>query len=131
MRKLFKKHEQKFKFLLAGIWNTIFGFGLFTALFYLLPAVHYLIIAIISTVIGTTNAYISYKFFVFRTKGNYLKEYLRFYVVYGVAIALNLVTLPIMVEILHIHPVVAQGLSIFITFLVSYNGHKHFSFKAG
>jgi len=84
---------------------------------------------IISNILSITNAYISYKFFVFRTKGNFLREYARFYVVYGASILFSLILLPLSVELLHIHPVVAQAAIIAITIVISYTGHKNFSFK--
>lgn len=83
----------------------------------------------ISNVMSITNAYAGYKIFVFKTKGNYLREYFRFYVVYGVALCMNYIVLPICVELLKMSPLVAQALLTAITVTSSYLGHKHFSFR--
>ena len=83
---------------------------------------------LVSNILSITNAYIGYKIFVFKTKGNYLKEYLRFYAVYGVSILLNIVLLFLAVELLKANPVVAQAVVIWLTVIISYLGHKHFSF---
>jgi putative flippase GtrA len=85
-------------------------------------------ILVITNIIGLTNAYICYKLFVFRTKGNVLREYSRFYLVYGTSIAINFILLPVLVELFHIHPLIAQASMIFFTVIVSYFGHKRFSF---
>lgn len=119
-------------YLLVGGWNTAFGYLVFLALYYLFVSrIHYLIIFVISNIISITNAYIGYKIFVFKTKGNYLKEYARFYLVYGGAMALNFILLPVCVELLKISPPAAQGGLIFITIIYSYLGHKNYSFNVG
>ena len=48
----------------------------------------------VSTPIGITVAFLCYKHFVFRTKGNYLKEWLRCFAVYSVSFPMGLVILP-------------------------------------
>lgn len=131
MKRLYKKHQEKINYLLVGGWNTVFGYGVFVSLYYLFAAkVHYLVIWLISNILAITNAYIGYKAFVFKTRGNYLLEYLRVYVVYGGSMALNLIYLPFCVEILKITPPVAQAGWIAVNFVFSYLGHKHFSFSS-
>lgn len=130
MRRLYQRHKEKIDYLLVGGWNTIFGYLTFLALYYMLAArVHYLILLVISNVLSITNAYIGYKIFVFKTRGNYLREYLRFYVVYGIALVLNLILLPVCVELFRLSPPLAQGGLIFINVIFSYLGHKNFSFR--
>lgn len=130
MRKLYHQHWEKVNYLLVGGWNTIFGYAAFVALYFLLAdRIHYLILLIVSNILGITNAYIGYKIFVFKTRGDYWREYMRFYVVYGSATALNFVLLLVCVEVLKLSPPVAQGGLIFLNVIFSYFGHKHFSFK--
>lgn len=130
MKALYQEHKQKIDYLLVGGWNTIFGYFVFLVLYYLLAAkIHYLLLLVVSNILSITNAYIGYKIFVFKTKGNYLKEYLRFYMVYGTIMVLNLVLLTFCVEILRILPPLALGGLTFINVVFSYFGHKHFSFS--
>jgi putative flippase GtrA len=130
MKQFITKHEQKIRYLMIGGWNTVFGYGVFAGLyFWLSNSVHYLFILSLSYIISITNAYIGYKLFVFKTRGNILREYFRFYLVYGVSFIFNLATLSLFVETLNFNMYVAQAIVTLITILGSYMLHKNFSFK--
>lgn len=130
VKRLYKRHRQKINYLLVGIWNTIFGYSLFIALYYFFGnRMHYMLIWGVSTVLSITNAYFGYRAFVFQTTGNYWREYFKFYVVYSGSMVINLVLLPLCVEMFKISPPLAQGGLIFLSVGFSYFGHKHFSFR--
>jgi len=132
MRRIYHRHKEKINYFIVGVWNTIFGYGIYALLYYAFsPSVHYLLLLLPSYIISITNAYIGYKIFVFKTKGNYLKEYLKFYVVYAFGLVVNLLLLPLFVEVSGLNPVVAQAMVIPFMVCVSYLGHKHFSFRVG
>ncbi len=64
------------RYLVVGIWNTAFGYATF-ALFNLLlegrvPA-SYMVASLLASVINITVAFLGYKWFVFKTRGNYLQ----------------------------------------------------------
>ena len=116
--------------MIAGGWNTVFGYGAYVGLLYLFhPWIHYMVIAVIANILSITMAYVTHKLFVFRTRGNVLREYLKFYGVYGVTAAFGLVALPFCVEVLKVNVYMAPLLILGVTVVVSYFGHKHFSFK--
>ena len=122
--------SQILRYLIVGGWNTVFGYCVFAILYFLLSTrIHYVIIAIISSIIAITVAYAGYKLFVFKTKGNYLSEYLKFYVVYGFSMLLGLVLLPIFVEVLILNVYLAQAVAIIACTFISFIGHRNFSFK--
>lgn len=130
MKRFLTKHEQKIRYLIIGGWNTVFGYGVFAALyFWLADTMHYLMILSISYILSITNAYVGYKLFVFKTRGNILREYLRFYAVYGISFLFNLASLPLFIEILKLNMYVAQAIVTMVTILGSYMLHKNFSFK--
>jgi len=129
MKQLLIRHREKINYLAVGAWNTVFGYSLFVALYFLLGQnIHYLVLLIVSNILSITNAYVGYKLFVFKTKGNYLQEYLRFYVVYGTALVLNFVLLPVCVEIFKVSPPLAQAGLLGLNIIFSYLGHKNYSF---
>ncbi|MEW5833241.1 MAG: GtrA family protein [Campylobacterota bacterium] len=131
MKQFLINHEQKLRYLMIGGWNTVFGYGVFAALYFWLEGViHYLIILSISYVVSITNAYVGYKLFVFRTRGNILREYFRFYIVYGASFIFNVLSLPVFVEMLEFNMYVAQAIVTVITIVGSYVLHKNFSFRA-
>lgn len=130
MEDLYKKHGQKLAYLLVGGWNTLFGLAIFALLYSLLHQIlHYILILVISYIIAITNAFLCYKFFVFKTKGDLFREYLRFYIVYGVSFVINIGFMVIIVELFKIKPIPAQSIILSITTIVSYIGHKHYSFS--
>lgn len=130
VKKLINRHQEKVRYLLVGGWNTAFGYLVFVVLYRLLgAAVNYIALLTFSYIISITNAYLCYKFLVFRTKGNYFKEYFRFYLVYGAAYLLNLALLPVFVELLRMNPVISQGVIVVLTVVISYIAHKNFSFN--
>lgn len=130
MKVFLTRHEQKIRYLIVGGWNTLFGYGIFAALYFWLgSSMNYLWILSISFVISVANSYLGYKIFVFKTKGNVIKESLRVYLVYGVSFVFNLIMLPFLVEIVHLNMYIAQAFVVFVTIIGSYLLHKNFSFK--
>lgn len=130
MREVIKKHRNKITYIIVGGWNTLFGYASFSILYFFLSRrLNSTVILTISYVLSITNAFIGYKAFVFRTKGNVLKEYLRFYVVYGGAYVANLILLPVLMGALFLNAYLAQALIVFLTMISSYVFHKRFTFK--
>lgn len=127
------------RYLLTGVWNTLFGYGtfvLFTALLAPLGRQSYIFAVIPSTLLNVTVAFLGYKWFVFKTKGNYLREWCRCVAVYSSSMALSMVFLPIFVFIIRHRfgyeshaPYIAGAVLGVITVLFSFFGHKHISFR--
>lgn len=122
--------DQRVRFLGAGAFNTLFAFAVFAALEAGLgDAVNYMIILLLAHVIGVLEAFTIYRLTVFRVKGNLLRDLMRFESVYLLALGINLALLPLLVELGHLPVLLAQGVIVFFTSLVSFLGHKHFSFR--
>jgi len=132
------------RFLMVGVSNTVSSLAIYSAfvlLFgHLLPHRGKPLIAdiafVISTPIGITIAFLCYKHFVFRTHGNYLKEWLRCFAVYSVTFPMGLVILPTATNVfLHLAltrpyaPFLAGIVNSVIIACYSYFGHKKFSFR--
>jgi putative flippase GtrA len=130
MRQFLILHKEKIAYLITGVWNTLIGYGAFALLYYLLShTLHSIVILTLSYVISITNSYIGYKLFVFKTKGSVLKEYLKFYVVYGGGYLINITTFPYLVFYLKVNPYVAQVIITGFTVASSYFFHKNYSFR--
>jgi putative flippase GtrA len=129
--RLSPENIRKVRYIIVGAWNTIFSYAAFVLLyFYTNHWLHYMGILVLSQIVGLTNAYITYKYFVFKTKGNFIREYLRFYVVYGTTFIVNLVLIAFFVEVLGFNPIVSQGVIAIIVVAMAYFGHSRFSFKS-
>ena len=134
-----KSVGQFVRYIVVGGFNTVFGYGLFALLtwsFKGLGSYNYMYAAVLANVIAISVAFLGYKWFVFRTHGNYLIEWIRCFGVYGSSMLIGLAGLPILVPILRhvLHrpeqaPYIAGALLMIVTVLFSFFGHKNFSFK--
>ncbi len=92
---------QFLRYVCVGAFNTLFGYISFvvslTLLNVVLPARLLYLTVIVASVLAMplniTVAYLGYKFFVFRTEGNFLGEWLKCFAVYGTGMIPGLVTL--------------------------------------
>jgi putative flippase GtrA len=132
------------RFLLVGVFNTVSSLAIYSSFVVvfgrLLPRLGEQLIvdlaSIVSKPIGITIAFLCYKHFVFRTHGNYLKEWLRCFAVYGVSTPAELVILPVAtglflhMAVLRVYaPFLAGVVNAVIIATYSYFAHKKFSFK--
>ncbi len=123
--------HQFIRYGLIGGWNTVFGLGVYTLLFELLGKhVNYLALTIPANILAITNAFLCYKLIVFKTKGNWWREYWRCYTVYGSGALLGMGLLFILVTGCGIYPVAAQFITVPLIMIISYLGHKFFSFRS-
>lgn len=99
-------------FLLVGGFNTLVGFCLFpTVYWYFAPyRKHYLIMLISCHIITVVNAYLTNKYFVFRTQGDYAQEVMKFGLYHGAYFLAMITFLPMLVERSKISPVIIQFL---------------------
>jgi putative flippase GtrA len=127
------------RYLVVGVWNTGFGFGTFALLTaWLTPKIPHAYIAasLLSSVLNITVAFLGYKWFVFRTRGNYLKEWLRCLAVYSGSLLLGLLLLPVAVEAVRrftgngrTAPYIGGALLTGASVIYSFFGHRRFTFR--
>lgn len=118
---------QPIRFLFVGGLNTLVGYGVYALLVYL--GVNYLIANTISTIIGVAHSYLWNRFFTFKSKNKALKEITKFVSVYIVSYLIGMCTLFIFKDKLNISAYLAGLINLVITTLISYFGHKYYSFK--
>jgi putative flippase GtrA len=134
------------RYVIVGVWNTAFGFSTYAGIYWLLHHKDVLhanmygqVIAaqILSNFINITVAYLGYKFFVFKTKGNYLREWLKAMAVYGSGFLPSLILLPSLVKGLQYvphmggtrAPYIASALLMGFGVFYSFIGHKKVTFR--
>jgi len=96
------------RYLAVGLFNTLFGYMSYVVALALLTRVlpvrwlslTVVLASVLSMPVNITVAYFGYKFFVFRTQGNYLVEWLKCFAVYGTGMIPGLVALAALTRLL-------------------------------
>ncbi|WP_204807623.1 GtrA family protein [Mycobacterium riyadhense] len=129
--------DQRVAFLIVGAINTVIGFGIFVAcsetVGHLVDhrfgrVAGSLVTVGISHVLAVLFAFVMHRRFVFRVRGHMLRDLARFESVYLTALAINAVALPVLVE-LGMDRIPAQAIILAVSTVLSYLGHRHFSFR--
>ncbi len=122
--------DRRIAFVIVGVINTVVGFAWF-ALFDLSVGRlwGYMATLLFAHVASVLCAFVLYRRFVFRVRGHVWVDLARFESVYLVALGINALLLPLLVELGGLQPIVAQAVIVFVTTLVSYIGHSRFSFR--
>ena len=145
IRKVGKRlaEAQSFRFLVVGGFNTLFGVADSLLLLKLLlmavptqPKLMGTVAVAASSVINIAFSFLTYKWFVFRTRGNYLREYLRSLTVYLPSLAINTLLIAPLAVVFKRWTGYERG-SVYMamvtllscTIVLSFFGHKHISFK--
>ena len=132
LKKIFPKMNNLHKkFIIFGIINTLFGYISGVTIYMLLIELFgIIIIGIINNIITITFSFITFKIFVFKTRNNnWIKEYLKCYVVYGIKAIISIFILWGCIDIFELNIFISQATAILITVVITYKGHKNFTFK--
>ncbi len=122
--------DQRVAFVGVGAINTVVGTVVFVGLQLSLGQVaHYLVVLLCAHVISVLIAFVLHRRLVFRVTGSVLRDLARFETVYLGALAVNLLALPLLVELAGLPVIASQLLIVFVTAMISFFGHKHFSFR--
>jgi len=126
--RLFK--DRRIAFVIVGAVNTGVGFLWFVLFNYTIGRMWgYMATLLFAHVASVLCAFVLHRRFVFRVRGHVLLDLARFESVYLVALGVNALLLPVLVEFAHIPPIPAQALIVFVTTMVSWFGHSRFSFR--
>ncbi len=119
----------KHRYFIVGIWNTLFGFGVFTILIALAPESWYLFSLTISTILAVIHSYFTQRIFVWRSEADIRNEFVRFSSVFFIQFVLNMFLLYFFVEKFETDPLWTQYVVGSILILTTYFFHKFWTFK--
>lgn len=119
--------DQRIRFVIVGGINTVVGYGTYAIMVFL--NIHYLVANICSTIIGVICSYILNKYFTFRSRNRSIMEICRFVSVYLFSFTIGNLILLVTVEWMRITLYLAGGINLVTTTIISWFGHKYFSFK--
>ena len=131
VRFYFRRREQLL-YLIVGAWNTVFGYAVWASMQFLVGGfLHYLVVVVLSWPIAVLNAYLGYRYIVFRSHGPVLRELPRFSAVYFLTLVVNVALLPLALSVLPISIYIVQAFFAVMVVIGSYMGHKYYSFRGG
>jgi putative flippase GtrA len=120
--------SQFVRFLLVGIFNTVFGFAVIFACMYL-AKLGPLLSNVIGYGCGLVTSYALNKWFTFRSTARGAAEPLRFLLVFGISYLLNLAALLVLVRHLAVHEGLAQLVAGVVYVSASYLLNRYFVFR--
>jgi putative flippase GtrA len=124
------RHEVRF--LIAGAYNTAFGYLVFTVLFELFGhQINYVVIGCLSQAIAVVSAFLVYRRYVFGSAGSWSSSFLRFNISQLASFTFGIAALYLLVSGTGLSPVLAQAIVICASVVISYLLHRYFSFRTG
>ncbi|MCR4881858.1 MAG: GtrA family protein [bacterium] len=117
------------RFLIIGGVNAAISYVIFVIAILIFGKGQYQLCVALQWILSSVPSYLNQKFFVFCTKGNYVKEYLKCCSTWIVSYFLNVIFIEVFVRYLIKEVFLAQLLAIFTVSLVTYVLFKVFAFK--
>jgi putative flippase GtrA len=118
--------QQISKFGLVGILNTLIGYVSYLVL---LDYTNYLLSLVVAHIIGVLHSYIWNRYWIFKSNNLKLMEFIRFNSVYAVVLVTNMAILFLFVDIFDWDPRTGQIAAIPLITMISFAGHKLWSFR--
>ncbi|MFP7759746.1 GtrA family protein [Marisediminicola sp. LYQ134] len=122
--------DERTRFVVIGGVNTVVAYALFLAFEALLDGRYFVSLAL-SYALATVLAFVLHRRVTFGLTGrsNVILDFVRFESVYVVMFAVNAALLPVFIELAGWPSWLAQATIVVITTIMSYLGHKFFSFR--
>lgn len=117
------------RFLIVGSINAFVSYIIYAIAVFIIGDSYYQLCVFIQWTISSVISYLNQKFFVFCTRGNYIKEYLKCCTTWAISYLLNVIILEIFVRFLIKNVYIAQFISLFIVSISTYILFKCFAFR--
>ena len=122
---------EKIRFLLVGGYNYVFAnLFLYNIFLFILHKEHAQVALIVSFLLSTPNSYLMQKFYVFNTRGNYLKEYIKCIETWFIGYVVNAILLQIFLTC-GMGPSISQAIASALIAILSYCLLKYVAFRKG
>ena len=117
------------RYLLVGIWNSVFGVGIFLILSLSLPELSDSLILLISYLVSIAQAHFMQRKFVWSSTERYFQELVRFSGAYISQFVANLVLLQIFVRFIGLNRSVSQVIIVLLLTVVMFFVNKNGVFR--
>lgn len=120
----------KIKFLVAGLFNVLIGY-LISLFFYSIfkECLNIYLIIIFVNLLNITIAFFIHKKIVYRSDGNFWREYFLSYITYGGSMIISIITIPFLMNFAGLDYWLATLIIIPFLALFSYFGHGKITFR--
>lgn len=115
------------KFVLVGMINTIVGYGTYSLFIFI--GMHYLVANVLATIIGIACSFVLNKKITFKESKIDRHMPFRFVLVYLISFVIGTINLILLVSFCNINEYVAGLINLVVTTLISWFGHKYYSFR--
>jgi len=117
------------RFIIIGCINAGISYIIYAVAVFLTGEAHYQLCVALQWILSSFISYLNQKFFVFCTRGNYIKEYLKCCTTWAISYLLNVIILEIFVRFIIKNVYIAQFISLFVVSISTYILFKCFAFK--
>ena len=118
------------RYLLVGLWNSVFGVGIFLILSLSFPKLSDSLILLIAYVVSIVQAHFMQRKFVWSSNERYFQELVRFSGAYISQFVANLVLLQVFVRFVGLNRSVSQVIIVLILTVVMFFVNKNGVFRA-
>lgn len=123
------KFPEKIRYVLVGGYNTVISYLLYACFLWLMNSEYEQVALFLSFIVSSLNSYWTQKIYVFNTRGNIKKEYIKCLISWGVSYAMNVVLLFLFVGIIGLNPYIGQFFALILVTINSYLMLKKFAFR--
>ena len=120
------RFPEKLRYLFVGGYNTVISYALYVLFQWLWEIPQTALF--LSFMVSSVNSYWTQKIYVFGTKGNCKKEYMKCLVCWGISYGLNVVLLELFLK-MNLNPYSAQVLALALVTINSYLMLKYIAFQ--
>ncbi len=117
------------RFIIIGTINFAISYSIYVLFVLLIGENYYQCCVALQWAISSIISYLNQKFFVFFTKGNYVKEYLKCCSTWLIGYFINVILLEIFVKFVFKEVFISQFVSIALVSIATYFLFKFFAFK--
>ena len=129
MKNKWFKLSDKIRFAIIGIVNALFAYFLYAIFLIILGQDCHQLALVLAWIFSSITSFLTHRYFVFRSKGKIIKEYLKCCSTWVVAYFINAILLEIFVSIFCLNPYVAQVIAPAIAGIFTYFAFKKVAFK--
>jgi len=122
--------REDLRFIVAGALNTIVGWLIFFGIYETFgQTLHYLGTLVCTYIVSIFHSFLWLRYFVFRSRGNFVRQLIGSYLSYGALFVLNGVLLAMAVEVMNLDVYVSQIAITVIVVILSFIVHRGLVFR--